>query len=262
MNQRQIAVIKKDIRSIISNKRLFSIFLVVPIVFTVVIPSIFVFVTLLVPNSTSDFQKILDMLPVTFKNGDEKRIILEFVFNKIMPVFFMIIPIMASSVMSAGLFVGEKEKRTLETLLFSPLSLKQLFQAKVFASLLTGMAISFISFSAMTAVFEAELLIMTGSAVIPEISWLIVMLLVSPSVSLLAVGITVRMSAKAQTFEEAQQYSGFLVLPIIALIVGQFTGVIMISPLILLCVGIVFALLAWLTIKNSFNNFTYEKLLK
>ena len=51
-------------------------------------------------------------------------------------------------------------------------------------------------------------------------------------------------------------------LPIIALIVGQFTGVIMISPLILLCVGIVFALLAWLTIKNSFNNFTYEKLLK
>lgn len=41
----------------------------------------------------------------------------------------LMIPVMASSVMAASSFVGEKEKHTLETLLYSPLSLKQLFQS-------------------------------------------------------------------------------------------------------------------------------------
>ncbi len=45
----------------------------------------------------------------------------------ILPVFFMIIPVMAASIMSASAFVGEKEKHTLETLLYCRLSVKQAY---------------------------------------------------------------------------------------------------------------------------------------
>lgn len=108
MNNGQFTLIKKDIRSITSNKQIFAVLLIVPLVLTVVLPSVFVLVLTQKPDAASDFQKLLDM-----------------------PPFFLIVPIMASSVMAASSFVGEKEKHTLETLLYSPLSLRQLFQSKV-----------------------------------------------------------------------------------------------------------------------------------
>ena len=96
----------------------------------------------------------------------------------------------------------------------------------------------------------------------PDISWLIVMLLVAPAISLVAIAITVRGSAKAQTIEEAQQRAVFLIFPVIALVVGQFSGVMMINLCILLVLGIVLAVLAVMLMKGAEGKFTYEKLLK
>ncbi|HAX51088.1 ABC transporter permease [Muricomes intestini] len=262
MNRMQLALMKKDIRGITSNKQVFSVMLMVPLALTIILPSIFVFVTVLVPDTTSDFQKLLEMLPSTEQIGNQKQMILGLLLNKIMPVFFLMIPIMASSVMAASSFVGEKEKHTLETLLYSPLSLKQLFQSKILASFSVSMMVSFISFAAMIVVMEIEVLLLTGSAVMPDLSWMIIMLLIAPSISLVAISITVRGSAKAQTIEEAQQRAVFLVFPIIALVIGQFTGIIMVSTWILLGLGIVLPLIAALLVKGSVGKFTYEKLLR
>ena len=63
MNVGQFALIKKDIRGITSNKQIFAVLLIVPIVLTIVLPSIFVFVISFAPDAASDFQKLLDMLP-------------------------------------------------------------------------------------------------------------------------------------------------------------------------------------------------------
>lgn len=262
MNRMQLALMKKDIRSITSNKQVFSVMLIVPLALTIILPSIFVFVTVLVPDVISDFQKLLEMLPITGQMGNQEQRLLGLMLNKIMPAFFLMIPIMASSVMAASSFVGEKEKRTLETLLYSPLSLKQLFQSKILASFAVSMMVSFISFASMIVVMEIEVLLLTGSAVMPDLSWMIVMLFIAPSISLVAISITVRGSAKAQTIEEAQQRAVFLIFPIIALVIGQFTGVIMVSTWILLGLGIVLALIAANLVKGAVGKFTYEKLLR
>ena len=130
MNVGQFALIKKDIRGITSNKQIFAVLLIVPLVLTIVLPSIFVLVLTQAPDAASDFQKLLDMLPVPDGEYSQQQRILGLILNNIMPPFFLIVPIMASSVMAASSFVGEKEKHTLETLLYSPLSLRQLFQSK------------------------------------------------------------------------------------------------------------------------------------
>ncbi len=238
------------------------VMLIVPLALTIVLPSILVLVTVLVPEGTSDFQALINMLPITEQKGSQERIILGLMLNKIMPAFFLLIPIMASSVMAASSFVGEKEKHTLETLLYSPLSLKQLFQSKILAGFSVGMLVSYISFAAMMIVLEIELLLLTGTAIMPDISWLIVMLLIAPAISLVAIAITVRGSAKAQTIEESQQRAVFLIFPILALVIGQFTGVIMVSSWLLMGLGIILALLAALFMKGAVGKFTYEKLLR
>lgn len=262
MNAKQLALIKKDIRSITSNKQVLMVMLMVPLALTIVLPSIFLFVTVLVPDSASDFQKLLDMLPVPAGEHNQEQMILGLVLNKIMPAFFLIIPILASSVMAASSFVGEKEKHTLETLLYSPLSLKQLFQSKILAGFSVGMMVSYISFAAMMLVLEIEMLFLTGNVLMPDISWLIILLLIAPAVSIVAIAVTVRGSAKAQTIEEAQQRAVFLIFPILVLVIGQFTGVILVNSGLLLGLGIILAVLDVLLMKGAAGKFTYEKLLK
>ena len=262
MNFGQFALIKKDMRSVTSNKQVFTVLLIVPIVLTIALPSIFVFVISFAPDAASDFQKLLDMLPAPNGEYSQQQQIFSLILNQIMPSFFLIIPIMASSVMAASSFVGEKEKHTLETLLYSPFSLGQLFQSKILAGFSVGMMISYSSFAAMLLVMELEFFFLTGNLLLPAASWLAIMLLIAPAISLVAIAVTVRSSAKAQTIEEAQQRAVFLIFPILALIIGQFTGIILISAGLLWGVGIVLAALAILLVKRAAGNFTYEKLLK
>lgn len=262
MNVRQLAVIKKDIRGVTLNKQVFAVLLIVPLALTIVLPSIFVLVTAFAPDAASDFQKILDMLPADNGARSQQQRIFGLILNNIMPVFFLMIPIMASSVMAASSFVGEKEKHTLETLLYSPLSLKQMFQAKILAGFSVGMMVSYISFAAMMLVLELEVFLLTGEAILPSSSWLAIMLLIAPAISIIAIAVTVRSSAKAQTIEEAQQRAVFLVFPILALLIGQFTGILLISAGLLWGVGAVLAALDVLLMRGAAGSFTYEKLLR
>lgn len=262
MNVRQLAVTKKDIRGVTLNKQVFAVLLIVPLALVIVLPSIFVLVTAFAPDAASDFQKILDMLPADNGARSQQQRIFGLILNNIMPVFFLMIPIMASSVMAASSFVGEKEKHTLETLLYSPLSLKQMFQAKILAGFSVGMMVSYISFAAMMLVLELEVFLLTGEAILPSSSWLAIMLLIAPAISLIAIAVTVRSSAKAQTIEEAQQRAVFLVFPILALLIGQFTGILLISAGLLWGVGAVLAALDLLLMRGAAGSFTYEKLLR
>lgn len=56
MNVGQFALIKKDIRGITSNKQIFAVLLIVPLVLTIVLPSIFVLVISFAPDAASDFR--------------------------------------------------------------------------------------------------------------------------------------------------------------------------------------------------------------
>ena len=261
MKQAMSAIIKKDFRSVTANKRLFLSLLIVPLALTVVLPSILVFAVHFAPNDP-DFVKLLEMLPASARSGSLERTSAGMILNYVLPVFFLIIPIMASSIMAASSFVGEKEKHTLETLLYCPLSLKQIFQAKVLASFFLSMLVSLFSFGVMLLVLETELFFLTGALLLPGAAWAAILLLVSPAVSLIAVTLIVRSSAKSQNMEESQQAAVFLILPLILLIAGQFTGVLLLNTWILLGLGILCALLAWLLLKKSMSRFTYERLLK
>lgn len=262
MNVSQLAVMTKDIRGVTLNKQVFAVLLIVPLALVIVLPSIFVLVTAFAPDAASDFQKILDMLPADNGARSQQQRIFGLILNNIMPVFFLMIPIMASSVIAASSFVGEKEKHTLETLLYSPLSLKQMFQAKILAGFSVGMMVSYISFAAMMLVLELEVFLLTGEAILPSSSWLAIMLLIAPAISIIAIAVTVRSSAKAQTIEEAQQRAVFLVFPILALLIGQFTGILLISAGLLWGVGAVLAALDVLLMRGAAGSFTYEKLLR
>ena len=262
IDRKQMALIRKDIRGIVANKQHFLVLIIVPLVLALVLPTIFILVVHFAPEETGDLEMMLRLLPAGEKFTDLSRLFMGLILNYIMPIFFIIIPVMGASVMAASSFVGEKEKRTLETLLYCPLTIRQIFRAKILASFAVSMLVTAISFVAMLAVVEIELVLTIGSMILPSVSWLIVLLLIAPAISLIAITIIVRGSAKAQTMEESQQKSTFLVLPVVLLVVGQFTGLVLISAWMFLGIGLVLALIAALCIRGSMRKADYETLLK
>jgi ABC-type Na+ efflux pump permease subunit len=261
INSMQKALIQKDIRAITSNKRLFSVLLIVPLVMIVFLPSVFILMVKFFPED-SDLEAMLLMLPEELRNGDLGSVLVGLLVNNIMPLFFLLIPIMAASVMAANSFVGEREKHTLETLLYCPLPLKQIYQAKILASFILSMMVSLLSFLIMLAVVEAESWFAIGALITPSVNWLIMLALVSPAVTVIAITLIVRGSAKAQSVEESQQKSVFLVVPVILLAVSQFTGLMLINGWILAGIGIVLAVAAFFLMSKSFKGNHYETLLK
>ena len=262
MNTQMAAIIKKDMQSITSNKRMFATLLIVPIVLTIFLPSVFILTLYFVPEEGEELLQLLETLPLPLQSGSSLQSMILLMLNFILPGFFLMIPIMASSVMSAASFVGEKEKRTLETLLYCPLSLKQIFRSKVTASFLISMVVSGISFAAMLVVVEALSYTITGGFVLPDIKWIFILVLVAPAISLIAITLIVRMSAKAQSVEDAQQGAVFLLIPVLLLLIGQFTGILLISSWLLLSIGILCAFAAVILLNKSMSHFQYETLLK
>lgn len=261
MNRAMYAVMKKDFRGIISNRRLFLELLIVPLILTIVLPSIFVVAIHFAPDDP-DILKMLELLPQGSRTGGVEMAVTGLILNYILPVFFLMIPIMTASIMAASSFVGEKEKHTLETLLYCPLSMKQIFQAKVLASFLFSMMVALISFAAMMIVLEMEAFFIMDRLIMPAAGWIVILCLLSPSISLITVTLIVRGSAKAQSVEESQQGAVFLIVPLILLVAGQFAGVMLLNVWILLGLGVLCALLAWVLLQKAVGRFTYEMLLK
>ena len=68
-----IAIIQKDLRSITANKRMLAALLVVPIVLTVVMPSISLLALRFLPEDTQDMERMLALLPLGEQTGDLSR---------------------------------------------------------------------------------------------------------------------------------------------------------------------------------------------
>jgi ABC-type transport system involved in multi-copper enzyme maturation permease subunit len=262
INSMQMALIKKDILGVTANRQLFTTLLIVPLFMTIILPSIFMFIVGFTPEDSSDFQELLTLLPQGILGDNLRESLIQILLDNIIPIFFLIVPIMTAIVMAASSFVGEKEKRTLETLLYCPLSLRQIFSAKIIASFVFSQFVSLLSFAAMTLVVQIEIRFITGSLMLPGLNWLVLLLLVSPAISLVAITLIVRGSAKAKSTEESQQRSAFLILPIVFLAVGQFSGIVMISVWLLLGVGVFCAIGGLLLLRWSSANLHYERLLQ
>ena len=261
MNKAMSAIVKKDLRSITANRRFFVSLMIVPLVLALFLPSIFVLTAYYAPEDP-DIQAMLGLLPQGLLSDDPGLALLHLIFNYLLPVFFLIIPIMASSIMAASSFVGEKERHTLETLLYCPITLRQIFRAKVLAAFFLSMAVSLGSFLVMCLVLETEAVLLLGSLLPPGANWLVTLFLLAPAVSLVAVTLIVRGSAKAKSVEESQQRAMFLVIPVVLLIVGQFSGAMLLNVWILLALAAVCALLAVLLFHRALRRFTYERVLE
>ena len=96
MKNAMLAIIKKDFRGVTSNKNQFSAMLIVPLVLTILLPSVFVFLIHFVPEDP-DIQTLVELLPPSAREGNLELTVVGLILNFILPAFFLMIPIMRNS---------------------------------------------------------------------------------------------------------------------------------------------------------------------
>ncbi len=267
------AIITKDVTAIRRSKAVVIPMLAVPALLVVGLP----FAIGLAARSagSSDISRILENVP-----GDVARPILDLPANEQLLVLvngyllahlFLIVPLMVSAVLAADAFAGEKERKTLESLLHLPVSDRELFYAKLLTAFIPAMVVSWVGFVCFAVVsivgFVCFCLVANTVAwpvlhrvFVPTRLWMVMILWIAPAVAALGLAVMVRVSARARTSQEANQLGGAVILPLIFVAVGQSSGLLLVPMEVSIAVGGLIWLVAIWLIRGGAQRFTRDQL--
>jgi ABC-type Na+ efflux pump permease subunit len=264
-------IAQKDWLEVRQNKSTFLPIMIVPLVFIVFIPLL---ITLLLPNlagavedftSDPDMQTFFTAMPAEMKKVleglDPTQTMIVTMLGYIFAPMFLIIPLMFSTTIGAESFAGEEERKTLESLLYLPISDQELFLGKVMAAAIPAIVITWICFFLYTIIVNAAPYASFGRLWFPLPMWWLLIFWVSPALVAMSISLTVMISTKVQTFQGAYQTSSSVVLVVVVFFIGQMTGVLFLSPLVALVMGLVFWGIAAIIGSVAVRSFNRQKLL-
>jgi ABC-type Na+ efflux pump permease subunit len=233
------------------------------IVLTIVFFIIFPWLTAFLPmfgDSLQGLEKVLKYLPA----GLQKEFIglsitqsmTVYILKYMLAPFFLLLPLMVASTIAADSFAGEKERKTLEALLYTPTTDRELFVSKALSGWLAALVISLAGFVLYIIMANAAAWSQMQRIFFPDGMWAAMILWVVPAIAGLGVAVMVLASAKAQSFQDANQAGVFVVLPLLALFYAQIAGVIYFNVVVVMLMGAVIwvltALLTWIA-SRTFN---------
>src|SRR5690606_11382637 len=152
MNWRAIrAIVGRDLMLVMRARAVFLPLIVVPVLLFVLMPAAAVIAIRVSGEALEEFRPLLDVLPPQVSEalggGSLERQILVYLLEYQFATFFLIVPIMVCAVIAADSFAGEKERKTLEALLYSPTSDRGLYLAKLLGPLAAAIGVSIVSWA-------------------------------------------------------------------------------------------------------------------
>lgn len=172
---------------------------------------------------------------------------------------YLILPVLGAMSIATYSVVGEKTSRSLEPLLVTPLTTRELLFSKSLAAAVPSVAGAWLTFG----LFALATVSLGGPRVaaltLDAAAWLTI-LLVGPLVALLGIGAGVLVSARAKDPRSAQQIGSLVLLPLIALVVAQTAGAFLLSPLWVLAGAAVLALLGVVLFRWGVRLFDRERI--
>lgn len=245
--------------------------LMVPLIFVLVLPlALWVLPTLipgpvkpLPPNWLQQLKAVLppDTAQAMLGLGPMQQGAM-FVTGHLFAPLFLVLPLMVAITIGANAFVGERERNTLEALLYTPATDAEIFGGKTLASLLPALALSWGSFALYSVVLNTVAWPYMGRVWFPTAAWWPLMLWVGPAIAALGMIVTVIVSARVSTFMEAQQAASILVLGVVGLMASQAGGVLLVTAPVALAIGTVVWLLDAALLLFAIRTFSRGRLMK
>ena len=153
----------------------------------------------------------------------------------------IVVPLTISSAVGANSIVGERERGTGEYLAHSPLTVGEIYIAKLIASLIPGYLAGIVGFAMYSVVVNIIVGSQIGRWFFPTAGWLLLVLWVIPPFIAIALALILRLSAQVRSAASAHQASSLVTLPVILMSYAVASGLLY-SPVISAAVA---GLIAW-----------------
>ncbi len=272
MNWNHIFIIaNKDLREARGNRAVWMPMVIVPLIFVLIMPLGMIYGMTFSsdfsnsmandPDMAAFFERMPAFMTQAISGLDSIQSSMVLILGYFFAPFFLIIPLMFSTTIASESFAGERERKTIEALLYSPATDSELFIGKMLAAGIPSVLITWGSFLVYSLVVNAAGYPIMGRIWFPLSTWYPLIFWIAPALSLLGISVTVLISSRVQTFMGAYQLSASLVLIVIGLMIGQVTGVLYLSVTIGLGLGIVIWLVDVVLTTIAVRAFNREKLL-
>jgi len=234
--EKAMLVFKKDWCEIRRNWQVILPIVIVPLLISVLLPVILTAIPSLTTREApaGEFEALIQNLPIHVQEQiagmTETQIVIYIMALYFLAPFFLIIPLMVSGVIASDSFAGEKERKTIEALLAAPFTDSELLMGKILVGFAPAMGVTLLSFALYTAMVDALTFGRFGFLLLPNLTWIVMILFLAPAASLLGIGATVIISSRVNGFREAQQLSALLVVPVLVLLFGQAAGFLIMGP--------------------------------
>jgi len=171
---------------------------------------------------------------------------------------FLVVPLAIPAVLCADSFAGEKERKTIEAILATPISDSELLVGKMIVPLVASLSSSYLAFTIYSYLTNA---LIFHRFIFPTSSWILIMSFLVPALTFFSVGTMIIISARSKGFREAQQMGGMIVLPVFVLLVTQLLGIMSMTGQGLVSTSIVLLTLDVLLLKYGSRTYNRDHLM-
>ena len=179
-------------------------------------------------------------LTFTKTKESETAMLIPFILNYIL-VLFVIIPATLPTIIASYSIVGEKNNRSLEPILATPTTDAEILAGKILSSFIPSMGSTLIAFFSGAILIDVAFFYLLGYLPLPTLNWILVITLLAPTASLMSILALVLVSSKVTDVRAAQQIGGFVIMPVIILMLGVISGFIFLSPFTIILFSIFYS---------------------
>ena len=145
------AIAEKDLYEVAKNRIAITGAIVLSIIFAVGLPLLITQVAVLTTGSDQQsFDTLLTSFPPALLEQlgtlSPTQLPIVLILGYLIAPLFLILPLVLSCMIAAEAFVGEKERKTLEALLYTPATDAELFLGKLFASIIPAVVYTWVNF--------------------------------------------------------------------------------------------------------------------
>ena len=245
MNTRIIrAIVRKDLRVVRRSRALMTPLIVLPVLLMIVFPTVFTLLPRMMGGAREAFAEMFRNLPDPVKQqfgGFTEATWIHVVHTQMLAPLMLLVPFMVANVIAADGFAGERERKTLEPLLYTPATDAELFVAKLLAAWIPAVIIAWGGALVYAVIVNIVAWPVMQRIFFPNTTWVVMVLWMAPAFAALGLGGMLLVSLRVRGMQEATQLGGLFVLPVIALVVGEVRGAVLLGPLMAVVIG----LLVW-----------------
>jgi len=180
------------------------------------------------------------LVPVLFFSSSmtesERVTLLRMLPSFTLPMLNMV-PAITPSIIASYSFVGEKVNRSLEPLLATPTTDYELLVGKSLAAFVPTMVGTYAAFLIDIVLIDLAAMSTYGYLILPDLSWAVAIVLLSPSLCVLSIEANVLVSSRMSDVRAAQQVGGLVVMPVVLMYFVSLTNILPLTPVNMLLIS-------------------------